>query len=261
MNDFSPAEHSFDPQTLDRLVDGELAETERRDVLQSLDQRPDGWRQCALAFLEAQSWGQTLTRFARNPGEAASSGAPASAATAALAIESEGLDGDGNVPAARDDAVARELAHHAHWRWWMAMAGSFLVTFSLGMYAQRYFRPSSGAPEAPTVTVPGATATNSGPASPASGAAGGVQEVEMVMAGADGRLQRVKIPVLVDSQAASLLLQAQTAAVPDDVRQALARMGSEPRVQRELWPVQVGDRKMLVPFDRVEIVPVRGAVQ
>jgi hypothetical protein len=255
MNDFSPAEHSFDPQTLDRLVDGELAETERRDVLQSLDQRPDGWRQCALAFLEAQSWGQTLTRFARNPNAAASSGAPAAAAAAALAIRSEGFDGDGNVPAAPDDAAAREAAHHARWRWWMAMAGSFLVTFSLGMYAQRYFPPSSNAGQSLTASVPAVPSTKAGPPGSA------VQEVEIVMAGADGRPQRVKVPVLMDSRIAPLLLQAQAPIVPDDVRQALARMGSEPRVQRELWPVQVGGRNMLVPFDRVEIVPVRGAVQ
>ncbi|HEV2969410.1 MAG TPA: hypothetical protein VGY55_05410 [Pirellulales bacterium] len=252
MNDFSQAEHSFDPQTLDRLVDGELAETERRDLLQSLDQRPDGWRQCALAFLEAQSWGQTLTRFARNPIQTAVSDAPASAAMA-LAIQSEGFDGDGNVPAQRDETARREAAHHARWRWWMAMAGSFLVTFSLGMYAQRYFPPSPNAGQNLTTTIPGPTVGNSN-------AASALQELEMVVTAPDGRQQRVKVPVL-DSQVASFLLQPQTPAVPDDVRQAMARAGSEPRVQREFWPVQVGDRKMLMPFDRVEIVPVRGTVQ
>ena len=41
---------------LDRLVDGELSPAERRELLASLDGRPDGWRRCALAFLEAQTW-------------------------------------------------------------------------------------------------------------------------------------------------------------------------------------------------------------
>ncbi len=45
---------------LDRLVDGELPADERRALLQSLDSRPDGWRRCALAFLEAQSWRSEL---------------------------------------------------------------------------------------------------------------------------------------------------------------------------------------------------------
>ena len=41
---------------LDRLVDDELSPAERRELLQSFDDRDGGWRQCALAFLEAQSW-------------------------------------------------------------------------------------------------------------------------------------------------------------------------------------------------------------
>ena len=40
----------------DRLVDDELTETERQQLLSGLDSRPGGWRKCAIAFLEAQSW-------------------------------------------------------------------------------------------------------------------------------------------------------------------------------------------------------------
>ena len=45
----------------DRLVDGELPERERQQLLASLDDREDGWRRCALAFLEAQSWGKQFS--------------------------------------------------------------------------------------------------------------------------------------------------------------------------------------------------------
>lgn len=45
-----------DDRLLDRLVDGELAETERRALLIRLEAEPGGWRRCALAFLEAQCW-------------------------------------------------------------------------------------------------------------------------------------------------------------------------------------------------------------
>jgi anti-sigma factor RsiW len=41
---------------LDRLVDGELPDGERRELLLRLENEPDGWRRCALAFLEAQTW-------------------------------------------------------------------------------------------------------------------------------------------------------------------------------------------------------------
>jgi hypothetical protein len=46
---------------IDRLVDGELPEAERRELLLLFDTEPDGWRRCALAFLEAQTWRQALT--------------------------------------------------------------------------------------------------------------------------------------------------------------------------------------------------------
>ncbi len=51
----------FDDQhLLDALVDGELDEASRRDVLLRLDARPELWRRCALAFLEAQSFSSAL---------------------------------------------------------------------------------------------------------------------------------------------------------------------------------------------------------
>ncbi|MFO0906989.1 MAG: hypothetical protein U0794_01265 [Isosphaeraceae bacterium] len=47
---------------IDRLVDGELAPSERRALLLELESEPDrdGWRRCALAFLENQAWGEAL---------------------------------------------------------------------------------------------------------------------------------------------------------------------------------------------------------
>jgi hypothetical protein len=50
----------LDDRMIDRLVDGALPDAERRKVLARLDVEPDGWRRCALAFLEAQSWREAL---------------------------------------------------------------------------------------------------------------------------------------------------------------------------------------------------------
>ena len=52
----------IDQQRLDRLVDGELSEQERVDLLRELDGQPTGWRQCALSFIESQLWQHELTR-------------------------------------------------------------------------------------------------------------------------------------------------------------------------------------------------------
>ena len=54
-----------DNEIFDRLVDGELTADERRALLASLDSRPDGWRRCALAFLEAQAWGSDFRQMVR----------------------------------------------------------------------------------------------------------------------------------------------------------------------------------------------------
>jgi len=53
-------------QWIDRLVDGELSDDERRALLAKLDADPDsgGWRRCALAFLEAQAWREAFTPVA-----------------------------------------------------------------------------------------------------------------------------------------------------------------------------------------------------
>jgi hypothetical protein len=45
---------------LDLLVDGELSDRERNDLICWCEREPDGWRRCAVAFLEAQSWSKVL---------------------------------------------------------------------------------------------------------------------------------------------------------------------------------------------------------
>ena len=54
-------------ELFDLLVDGELDEQRRHRLLSGLDKRPDGWRKCALAFLEAQSFGQEFSLMLRQP--------------------------------------------------------------------------------------------------------------------------------------------------------------------------------------------------
>ena len=45
-----------DEVMIDRLVDGELSAEHRRAFLAAMEHSENGWRRCALAFLEAQSW-------------------------------------------------------------------------------------------------------------------------------------------------------------------------------------------------------------
>src|SRR4029078_3395485 len=94
----------------DRLVDGELAGGERRQLLESFDKRPEGWRRCALAFLEAQSWREEMGQVARG------------VATAAT------------VPKATASSVA--MARKSSWSsvaTWLAMAACLFLAFGLGL--------------------------------------------------------------------------------------------------------------------------------
>jgi hypothetical protein len=45
---------------LDRIVDGGLTPAELREALDRLGREPDGWKRCALAFLEAQCWTESF---------------------------------------------------------------------------------------------------------------------------------------------------------------------------------------------------------
>src|SRR6476469_1975000 len=114
-----------DDVVFDRLVDGELTPSERRQVLETLDKRPEGWRRCALAFLEAQSWREELGQVARG----------------SLA-ETKELK-----------SPASSVARGAKPNWmagakWFAIAAGLLIAFELGwMHRERAFQSAGRAPE------------------------------------------------------------------------------------------------------------------
>src|SRR5205823_2761276 len=78
MSDRLPAEGNFiadhmisriAQHELDQLVDGDVNPDERRRLIAALSKEPDGWRRCALAFLEAQSWRKACRQLAAEPGD------------------------------------------------------------------------------------------------------------------------------------------------------------------------------------------------
>jgi hypothetical protein len=284
MNGFSH-EHFFDPQILDRLVDGELAEIERREVLQTLERQPDGWRQCALAFLEAQSWGEALTQLARQPDEAAraqsesaDSQKSSGAAATALTIQSERSEGEdgGNVLAASGgqgspldsprngsgDSSPRSgsgdrSGRNTRWLSFLALAGSLLVTFSLGMYAQQYLRTSPNVGELSALTQGPGPAPKSGTAVPVPAVAGSPLQLVDLSLIINGRRQQVRVPA-VDNQFAAFFAQPQVPTLSAEMQAMLTRMGGQLQFKRDFVTVPLGNNQhAIVPIDRVEIVPVR----
>ena len=61
------SESSIDWLELDRLVDGRLSDDDYRQLLCQIDADPDGWRHCAMAFLEHQALQKELGAFADDP--------------------------------------------------------------------------------------------------------------------------------------------------------------------------------------------------
>ena len=49
-----------DQEQIDWLVEGELDADQREQLLTELDQHPDGWKRCALAFLERDALQKSL---------------------------------------------------------------------------------------------------------------------------------------------------------------------------------------------------------
>ena len=153
-NDNNSYDGPIEEIELDLLVDGELDEPRRRELLARLEAAPEGWRRCALAFLEAQSFREALFG-------AKADAAPAVATRAAAVSESEPPP----VSPSEPDRSARRMRHT---QLIGAMAASFLVAVGVvwifrggGDSGARLMPPIKNAasevavsPAKPTVTDP-----------------------------------------------------------------------------------------------------------
>jgi len=231
-----PTRDGLDPVVFDRLVDGELAETERRKLLLSLDHQPSGWRQCALAFLEAQSWRELFPAAAKEPIVQTVAESAAADPNAAVAAEAPQIEAAELQPAAR-----RRLPKQ--WLWTMELAAGFLIAFSLGLWlrgglttttttSERLLPPLARSP------VPAASRT-----------------IQVTAEGGGGRVEQMQVP-LVDNSRLPWWQSQPAAVVPEEVRRAVERSGGQIRQERKYFPVQLPDgRHALVPIDQIELVP------
>ena len=262
-----------DQQLLDRLIDDELTPEARRDLLLRLEHETGGWRRCALAFLEAQSWGQDFRSVLNEPA---------------------GEPGDGSVPAGTGNAAVQVLVAapasstslSASRRWLdragtlLAIAASFVVAFGLGVASKRLpdgVDSGSGGmvannrPTAPSASAPQSAAVDSSVAATATTTSAPVTQTaapselaSAVGAAIDAAADRNPPDELVDdspiwlpsglADEASLLGDEPAPAVPAYVRRALERSGHAVEQQQELWPVQLENgAHALLPVERVKV--------
>lgn len=213
----------FDKQRLlDLLVDGELSDSQRRELLAWCEREPDGWRRCALAFLDAQSWSSVLGQMTHG----------------GLAAGDRPLSDDPLWAAPSADAVVVERPKAAVPPSWLvsalALAASVLVAFSLGLWAR------GGLTDGKQRTM-------------ASQDAG--DKVRLVVDD-PGAADEVQLPV-VEGRRPDDWLRGQPAAMPREVQQALERLGHRVRQQRQLVPFPLEDgRRVVVPVDQIDVQPV-----
>ena len=230
-----------DQRLLDRLVDGELSETERADLLRRIERAPDGWRCCALAFLEAQAWRSEAKALVNEPA------------------------------AAHDGGAAYERPAPAAWRrpvFWMPLATAATLIFGWASYVSK-LDPSQpevagvAAPQNGVVSVVDGARQASILANPNEAAPGDPQNLRLVVRrGPNGEQQVVEVPLVgIQDLNEALLGQWSQTLSPEMVRM-LEQSGNQIVRQRRLVPVDLGDgRRVVVPMDQVEIVPVSSRFQ
>ena len=219
---------------LERLVDGELSPEQYRAVLASLEEEPGGWRQCGLAFLEAQALGLELDDIRRS-----------------LDVRESGSATGGIV---RWNATAWEKA-----RMLVAVAASFLIAFGLGLAAPRILQlgqENHGGgnmyAESPVVTD-GRDGEDVRPL--------GVRyvgDVRLLLDGAaDGAQEAGHVPVYEVGQDVTRYLAGEAPALGPDMLELLKQSGYEVRHDQQYFPAPLDDgRQIIVPVEGYQITPV-----
>jgi hypothetical protein len=219
MSQNEPNRSSVPDSQLDLLVDGELGESPRRELLAALETEPNGWRRCALAFLEAQSWRQAL----------------------------------GSMPATVAEPAAQRARRRSSWTRFgtpLVMAASFLAALLVGFLARPWLFPAAG-PAGPVTRLVQEVVRPVAPAGPSSP----WQMVTLsVPDGPHGAREPIQLPAIDQDRSDDAWLGNLPQAVPPEMLRALQRSGHRVEQSRQLYPVPLEDgRRLVVPVDQVEI--------
>ncbi len=219
-----------DDAQLDLLVDGELGDEERRELLSRFDTEPDGWRRCALAFLEAQTWRQAMRSVSGD------------------SVETPAI-------------VGNTRSSWQRFRNVVAVACSLLLALGVGLAVGGMFDratsvvPTDQVAEAPDVEEPKDVEPS----------AESVPELAVpyryvsipAQDPVNGEADSIQMPVVPQEYLGEGWPYLLPAVVPDDIVRTLQRRGHEVVQQRRLVPFQAADGSRVVfPVDEVELVPV-----
>jgi hypothetical protein len=246
MNEHEKPLHAEEQELLDRLVDGDLDDEKHRELLLHLENHPDGWRRCALAFLEAQQWEQELKSL--RSGGSLESGSPPS--------------GDLPTPAApRTPPASRARWIRGPIGSALGMAASFLLAFGLGLAWRSWDgvdQPERGQVAQSRPLVPNSSGQSSaelrshtpGTHTP------GTQwtTVSLPVQRATGEVEELEVPVAVGGNVSADSIFNQPFVLPEQLLNQLERQGHRVRQNRQLVPFQLDDgRQVVFPVDQIDV--------
>ena len=221
---------------LERLVCGELDESDRRAVVAWLDEDPRRWRLCGVLFLEAQNWSQALAEW---PTQGESARPIAVSATADI------RGGQSRPRRVRDVAV---------------LAASLLLAFLLGATTRHVGDANRGDFElAVTDRVPTAGAASLGHVGENGDDDTPVMAMLPIASQRGIPLQPAVHIAVVPSSASKSNRGTSTDArsIPDYVRQQWARRGYDLDIERRyLFATLPGGEQVAVPFEQYAIKPL-----
>ena len=241
-----PGRSQPDQQQIDRLVDGELSEEERRRLLVNLDDDPVQWRQVALGFIESQccinACRELTDSLPHDPDENPHDSDPL--IDTGLSFVEENPTVAELVPEDSDSLHEHRSRHRAVR--FLPVVASVAVAFSLGFVAQSRWtdwaeRASNRLPTPNRFNgIPVAQIANQFP-----GLDGGFSAAE---------LRKVKLPLVQRSDATEKWLNRSDRVVSPQLEQSLSRYGHLVSERRRVYPVQLKDgRRILVPVKDIEL--------
>jgi len=226
-----------DAMLIDRLVDGELSGDERRQLLASLEAQPDGWRRCALAFVEAQTWRGAMGDLLRE------NATPVKPSLSLSVAVTSGLAGA---------SPSQNETSRSHLGTWFAVAASVVVAFGLGR--QSGVMRSASEPASQQIASAPAVPNNK-PEMPRLERAARGDAVTLVVNDRDGVPQRIEVPLVEGRQLGQAFGDVPQWSSPELDRR-LDEQGLDLDARRRYAPMYFEQENKIVPM----VVPVDDAV-
>jgi len=213
-------------RAIDRLVDGELTDDDTRAILSAMDRDPDGWRRCALAFVESQAIGRDVR-----------------------GITAESLNSRANVVT---PVPLRDVSRKWSWSTGLALAASLLITFGFGLFCGndvQFWNPPTGVPGKSPLLV------NSLPAPTGKASVERWRTMKLnVHDPSSSKPQQIEVPVREMARIDPNWAASDESAISADVIKALEQSGHVVTRERRLWPIELEDgRRVIVPVEQVEV--------